>query len=69
MNSNDDKRWKLWILIPAAMLALSAFGCGEKEQAITAAPTEVKVVAAVQKDVPISREWVGQTLGAVDIER
>jgi membrane fusion protein (multidrug efflux system) len=26
------------------------------------------VVAAVQQDVPITREWVGQTIGAVDIE-
>ncbi len=61
-------RWLLWILILAAWLALSVGGCGKKEQATTAAPTEVKVVAVVQKDVPISKEWVGQTLGAVDIE-
>ncbi len=57
----------------AAMLALVALlltllpGCGEKEQT-TAAPTEVKVTEALQKDVPVRREWVGQTLGAVDIE-
>jgi membrane fusion protein (multidrug efflux system) len=62
-------RWLLGIVIPVAMLALSAGGCGKKEQATTAAaPTEVKVVTVVQKDVPISKEWVGQTLGAVDIE-
>jgi membrane fusion protein (multidrug efflux system) len=28
----------------------------------------VKVVTVAQRDVPITREWVGQTLGAVDIE-
>ncbi|MBK9098860.1 MAG: efflux RND transporter periplasmic adaptor subunit [bacterium] len=31
-------------------------------------PLEVKVTKVVAKDVPITREWVGQTLGAVDIE-
>jgi membrane fusion protein (multidrug efflux system) len=61
-------RCLLGILILAAMLALIAGGCGKKEQATAAAPTEVKVVAVMQKDVPISKEWVGQTLGAVDIE-
>lgn len=69
MRINIDKRWLLpGVLIPAALLALSAGGCGKKEQATTAAPTEVKVVTVLQKDVPISKEWVGQTLGAVDIE-
>jgi multidrug resistance efflux pump len=29
---------------------------------------EVKTARAVQQDVPILREWVGQTYGAVDIE-
>jgi membrane fusion protein (multidrug efflux system) len=50
------------------MLALCAAGCGEKAPTTTATPTAVKVVAALQKDVPISKEWVGQSLGAVDIE-
>ncbi|MCK7517429.1 MAG: hypothetical protein MZV64_06760 [Ignavibacteriales bacterium] len=31
-------------------------------------PLEVKVTKVVAKDVPITREWVGQTLGAEDIE-
>jgi len=40
--------------------------CGE--EAIEMKPLEVKVTKVVAKDVPITREWVGQTLGAVDIE-
>jgi len=40
--------------------------CGEETVEIK--PLEVKVTKVVAKDVPITREWVGQTLGAVDIE-
>jgi membrane fusion protein (multidrug efflux system) len=54
-------------LIPVA-IALCTGGCKNREGTTTAAPVEVKVTAARQEDVPISREWVGQTLGAVDIE-
>ncbi len=31
-------------------------------------PLEVKGAKVIAKDVPITREWVGQTIGAVDIE-
>ena len=41
--------------------------CGEEEQQ-AAAPPEVQVVKAAKMDVPITGEWVGQTLGADDIE-
>jgi membrane fusion protein (multidrug efflux system) len=41
--------------------------CGKEEQQVGAAP-EVQVVRAVKMNVPITGEWVGQTLGAVDIE-
>ena len=59
---------RLFLLLGlVSILSLGTAGCGKKEQ--TAAPPPlVKVVAATQKDVPVSREWVGQTLGAVDIE-
>ena len=40
--------------------------CGEETVEIK--PLEVKVTKVVAKDVPITREWVGQTIGAVDIE-
>jgi len=41
--------------------------CEEKDQA-PPAPPEVKVMQSTLRDVPVTREWVGQTLGAVDIE-
>jgi membrane fusion protein (multidrug efflux system) len=40
--------------------------CGEEQ--VEMKPIEVKVTDVVAKDVPITREWVGQTYGAVDIE-
>ena len=42
-------------------------GCGKKE-VVQQSPPEVKFITSVQKDVPIKQEWVGQTLGAEDIE-
>ena len=44
-----------------------AAACGEEEKQ-AAAPPEVQVTKAVKMNVPITGEWVGQTLGAVDIE-
>jgi membrane fusion protein (multidrug efflux system) len=58
--------------IPSVVSILIGFGlffsgCADQEEA---PPTvlEVKVVKAVTKDVPIVKEWVGQTSGAADIE-
>ena len=58
------------LLIPAIAFAaaLGAGGCGTKEGVPAAGPPEVRVAVAATKDVPVSREWLGQTLGAVDIE-
>ena len=41
-------------------------GCKEKEQARPATPSEVELVAVVQRDVPIYREWVGTLEGDVN---
>ena len=41
--------------------------CGEEEQQASA-PPEVQIVKAVKMNVPVTGEWVGQTLGADDIE-
>jgi len=49
----------------AAVLALSA--CGGKEVA-PPPPPEVVVIEAVQKDVPVFLEMVGQTRGSQDVE-
>jgi membrane fusion protein (multidrug efflux system) len=55
------------LLLLAVTLAFLTVACGEEEQQ-AAAPPEVQVTKAVKMDVPITGEWVGQTLGAVDIE-
>jgi membrane fusion protein (multidrug efflux system) len=52
-------------LLALSLVCLSA--CKKEEQAAPA-PLEVKVVEAVSKDVPLYREWVGQTYGILDIE-
>jgi len=52
----------------SAALLLALSGCGNKEAGTPGAPLEVGVVTAVQKDVPIHGEWVGQVYGAQDIE-
>ncbi len=39
-----------------------------KEEQVAMKPLEVKVAKVAVQDVPITREWVGQTIGAVDIE-
>jgi membrane fusion protein (multidrug efflux system) len=52
-----------WTILAVGFIA----GCGKKEEAAPP-PPEVKVVQAVERDVPISKEWVGQTIGALDIE-
>ena len=48
------------------LILLFIIACGE--EAIEMKPFEVKVTKVEVKDVPITREWVGQTLGAEDIE-
>ena len=64
---NQKKRLNV---IPVILLGIAITflltTCGEETVEIK--PLEVKVTKVVAKDVPITREWVGQTLGAVDIE-
>ncbi len=65
---NLKKRISVFIfLILGVTLVFLTVSCGEEEQPVGAAP-EVQVVKAIKMDVPITGEWVGQTLGAVDIE-
>ena len=57
-------RITLFLLLLTALLFSS---CGKKE--VTApAPPEIKFITSIEKDVPVKQEWVGQTLGAEDIE-
>jgi membrane fusion protein, multidrug efflux system len=55
-----------FLLLVTALTFLTS-ACGEEEQQ-AGPPPEVQVTKAVKMDVPITGEWVGQTLGAVDIE-
>lgn len=57
-------RITLFLLLSTALLISS---CGKKE-ANAPAPPEIKFITSIEKDVPIRHEWVGQTLGAEDIE-
>ncbi len=61
-------RWGLVaLLVSISLLAVVLSSCKKEEQA-AAAPPEVQVVEVIQKDMPITKEWVGQTIGAVDVE-
>ena len=55
------------MLFLLAVLTFFISACGEEEKQV-GAPPEVQVTKAVKMNVPITGEWVGQTLGAVDIE-
>jgi membrane fusion protein, multidrug efflux system len=55
------------MLFLLAVLTFFISACGEEEKQV-GAPPEVQVVKVVKMNVPITGEWVGQTLGAVDIE-
>lgn len=49
------------------IITLLIYSCGKKE--VTApVPPEIKFITSIEKDVPVKQEWVGQTLGAEDIE-
>ncbi len=50
-----------------SIIALIFSSCGDKKQAMTIVP-DVNVVAAVQRDIPVFSEFVGQTYGQSDIE-
>ena len=65
-----DRNFKGFIsrVVPGAVVLLFVIaGCGKEEKA-SQVSREVKVVTAVTRDVPIEREWVGETMGAVDVE-
>jgi membrane fusion protein (multidrug efflux system) len=60
----ERKRTLAWALFVTIAILLSA--CGKKEQA--SAPPAVEVVTVVQKDVPITREWVATLDGYVNAQ-
>jgi len=54
-------------LLWAAAVVLTCGGC-QRKQAAAAAPTDVEVVAVVEKDVPIYGEWVATLDGYVNAQ-
>jgi len=42
--------------------------CGQKEEAVQAAPPEVLVTDATARDVPVYREWIGTIDGSENAE-
>ena len=57
-------RISFFLLLLTAILISS---CGKKEVPAPV-PPEIKFITSIEKDVPVKQEWVGQTLGAEDIE-
>lgn len=58
---------KLRNLYYLVLCGVLLFSCKNKEKVETAAP-EVPVASVLIKDVPLTQEYVGQTLGATDIQ-
>ena len=56
------------VLTAALACALILISGCSKEEAPAPPPLQVRAAEAVRKDVPVYREWVGQTYGIVDIE-
>ena len=66
-NSREIQSAGVWrTIIMAAILFLSA-GCGKSEES-QARPPDVQVVQVEQKDVPLSKEWVGTLDGLVNAQ-
>jgi membrane fusion protein, multidrug efflux system len=63
----DVHRGLVALLVSISLLAAVLSSCKKEEQEAPA-PPQVKVVEVIQKDMPITKEWVGQTIGAVDVE-
>ena len=57
----------IWRTIVIGAVLLVPAGCGKSEQS-QARPPEVEVVQVEQKDVPISKEWVGTLEGFVNAQ-
>lgn len=50
------------------VLPLVAFACSRSKDPVPAAPPKVVVAAAIQRDEPIVREWIGTTEGDVNAD-
>jgi RND family efflux transporter MFP subunit len=64
MTKSPATKSKVLALFLASLAALS--GCGRQKAAAPAAPPDVEVVAVVQTNVPVDREWVGSLAADVN---
>jgi membrane fusion protein (multidrug efflux system) len=67
MTNQKEQTGVITVLFVGILFAFFITSCGEEEKQV-GAPPEVQVTKAVKMNVPVTGEWVGQTLGAVDIE-
>ncbi len=56
------------LFVTVAVVATISAGCGKKQEAPPPPPPSVEVATVVQKDVPISQEWIGSLDGFVNAE-
>src|SRR5579872_810157 len=56
------------LILLAACLGANTGCSNNSKAAVPPAPTSVKVVSVVQKDVPIYREWIGTLDGLVNAD-
>ncbi len=69
MSSTRSIFWRSIRLQLSVLVILSCAGCGQKVMSdAPIRPPEVEVVTVVQKDVPISSEWVGTLDGYVNAQ-
>src|SRR5215472_12758939 len=54
--------------ILAIVAVIASTGCGKKEQAAPPPPPDVEVVEVVQKDVPVTKDWVATFDGFVNAQ-
>ena len=56
------------IFLMVAVVAMTFAACGKKKEAPPPPPPTVEVATVVQKDVPVSQEWIGSLDGFVNAE-
>jgi membrane fusion protein (multidrug efflux system) len=56
-----------FVLIAGTLFSLLAGGCGKPAEQVPP-PVDVQVVAVEQRDVPVSREWIGTLDGSVNAQ-
>lgn len=71
MQNKNLKNLMLFLAAPLLGLALASCGNGARDGAHAAAgypPPAVAVLKVVQRDVPVTKEYVGQTMGSREVE-